>query len=825
MGTARICGSVLVACLALAWCGDAGAMRRIDPGELVTLDADEGLLVIAVDTSGHLDSVNLRRNGSLFGRGRLGKVPAGHTLQLFVAKEGSYRWDAVRWFGGLRFDLEHDDRYDFEVRPGRINYPGDLVFRTRGFLRAILPVVNRGLRVLDWLNASHPQLAREYRFSFTGHYPDAFPAMLHAHERGREPPSSLPAPTAPEPRAAEGLPLPVELLWRAPRIRQLAQDERGTVLAELAVSDEGRWVVDLFDLEHSRVVRVLDSEMEITELHWAGPRTLLAVMGSTYLMQKVFVLELWDDSAGADARLEVKRFEIQRAGSIVDALYKDPGRILFAVASRGIVSVHEMDISSEEAANSTRFRRSQRLNKGVDSDRAWFTDASGKLRLALAAPDDEWVMVHGQDGEYTRVLDGDMLSLFEPMELSADGWTLYGISEHERDQRELVAVDLRDPGRMTTVFAKPGVDVLRPVFSHDGELVGASFMQAGQVVAEYFGEADAALVERLQSSFPGKSVYVASRDAGRRHFVLSVDAADSPWRLYHYDAVEQRASLLDHAMPWLKGKRLFGNSLVQVASKDGTPIDAFLTLPQDPVLAPLVVMPHGGPVGVADSRHFDPDVQFLASIGYAVLQVNFRGSDGYGKAFREAAIGQYGAGLEDDIQAAVDAALAAHPIDGSRICAMGSSYGGYSAMMLAIRWPDRYRCVVARSAPTDLALTLTSSDYSADEALRERKRELMVGPDGDVEALRARSPLYRYRELRAPLLLVHGVEDRRVDYEHTRRLQRMLALDGRPPEVIAMEREGHGIVAMETLDEVTRYAAGFLDRHLARVPAVPTAAR
>jgi len=814
MGVVGRIATALLACAVLGWCADAAAMRKVDPGERVELKSNEGLLVVAIDSSGELASVNLRRNGSLFGGGRLGKLPSGQTLQLFVAEEGNYRWDGVRWWGGMRFDLEDDEGYDFDVRSGRINYPGDLVFRTVGFLTATLPVVNRSLRAIDWLHATHPEAARALPFEFVGAYPDEFPQFLLAHERGRTAPAALPKAKAGEPLDASTLDLPVDVLWRAPRIRELAMDQGGAVLAELATTEEGRWVVDLFDLEHERVVRVLDSGFELTELHWAGPRTLLVTMGSSHLMRAVFVLHLWDASLGKDQKPEVERFQIPRPGSIVDPLFHDPDHILFATHVRGKLSVHRMDISSLEAAADTSFRRSKRLNTGVDEDRLWLTDARGNLRLALAAPGGEWAMMHGTDGAFSKVLDGDMLARFEPMRLSADGWTLYGISEHEREQRELVAIDLRAPERMTTVFARPGVDVLAPVFAPTGDLVGAAFRHGGMLAIEYFDEADRALTERLEARFPGRSVFVLGRDAARGHYVVGVDAADAPWRVYHYDAGEQRASLLDHGMPWLKGKRLHGNVLVKAAAKDGKPIDAFLTLPENPLLAPLVVMPHGGPIGVSDSRHYNPDVQFLASLGYAVLQVNFRGSEGYGRAFREAGMGELGGAIEDDIQAAVDAALAAHPLDASRICAVGASYGGYSAMMLAIRWPERYDCVVAEAAPSDLALLLSASDASWREVDREATRKLLGDTDDNGARLRERSPLYRYRELRAPLLLIHGGEDRRVDYEHARRMQRMLALDGRPPEVIELTSEGHGIATMESLDFVSRYLGGFLQRHL-----------
>jgi dipeptidyl aminopeptidase/acylaminoacyl peptidase len=225
-------------------------------------------------------------------------------------------------------------------------------------------------------------------------------------------------------------------------------------------------------------------------------------------------------------------------------------------------------------------------------------------------------------------------------------------------------------------------------------------------------------------------------------------------------------------------------------------------------------MPHGGPIGVADRLHFEYDVQFIASLGYAVLQVNFRGSEGYGRAFREAGHGQYGTGIEDDIDAALQTALARYPLDASRMCILGTSYGGYSAMISSIRWPGRFRCAVSISGVSDRLLVFTASDTARTAAGRRTLVELMGDPREQQEALMTASPLYQYRKLTTPLMLVHGRDDRRVDFEHTRRLVRMLNLDHRPPVVLAFADEGHGLEGLQSTVIAWSGIAGFLRKYL-----------
>jgi dipeptidyl aminopeptidase/acylaminoacyl peptidase len=301
-----------------------------------------------------------------------------------------------------------------------------------------------------------------------------------------------------------------------------------------------------------------------------------------------------------------------------------------------------------------------------------------------------------------------------------------------------------------------------------------------------------------------------------------VDSSEHPPALYHMDVDARRASLLTDSRPDLAGFSFAPAHVLAVTGSGGLPLEAYLTLPPGTGKRPLVVMPHGGPIGVADRLHFDPEVQFLASLGYAVLQVNFRGSDGYGKAFREAGHRSQGGLIEDDIDAAIKVALAAHPLDPERMCALGGSYGGYSAMVSSLRWPGRFRCVVSMFGVSDRALFFTASDSGRNAKVRKQMERVIGDPNTDMANMQATSPLYLYRELQVPLMLVHGREDVRVDFEHTRRLVRMLNHAGRPPVLMAFADEGHGLDDIDNIDTAWSGIAGFLGEHLG-APGSPVA--
>jgi dipeptidyl aminopeptidase/acylaminoacyl peptidase len=305
--------------------------------------------------------------------------------------------------------------------------------------------------------------------------------------------------------------------------------------------------------------------------------------------------------------------------------------------------------------------------------------------------------------------------------------------------------------------------------------------------------------------------------------MLWVEGSDQPVALYHLDIVRAQASLLDVAAPWLEGKHFVESQILRVKSRDGLPIEAYLTVPPASGKRPLVVLPHGGPVGVSDRLLFNPEVQFLASLGYAVLQVNFRGSEGYGKAFREAGHHAEGTGIEDDIDVALTEALARYPLDPQRMCVMGSSYGGYSALQSTVRWPQRFRCAVSISGVSDRVLFFTASDSGNSAKGRETLERIIGNPNTELDQMLETSPLYHYRELQVPVMLVHGEQDMRVDYEHARRLVRMLNLAGHKPVMLSFKDGGHSYGDIEQIEKTYAGIAGFLERYLGATPATLTA--
>jgi dienelactone hydrolase len=808
--------------LLLAMAAPVAAMvHTVDPGDIPKLDADEGLLLVGVDTNYDLDSVRVKKDGAVFSSGLFRSIKAGQNAKLYVVPAGRYLWYQVAPFPSLIYTMKDKDEYHFDVVPGKITYAGDLVVRLTGVYTADMLVSNRGLRAMDWLEAQHPQLARSYEFVFAGHYPDPFPSF-YRKERDSSTTTSADLSAVLAPPRPGALPMPIRDLWRASYIDDISLNPAGDLLVEAVHTKEKRWGLDLVDLRNRKVQRIAESEAPFASLNWSGDRMLLAGVPVRGGEQIVTLFRIADD---ADRSVVSQSIPVN--GHVLASNYGVADEVLFEsyAGEDTRVVVSQLYLGDRDSAKSFHPQLHGRLNVGVEKDLAWLADGHGRLRAAIARRDDRVVLMYGGDGHFSELLDLGEEDGFQPQALSYDGELIYGITDDGRGQRDLVEFDPHQRKVTRTLFSKPGVDIVAPALDDQNRAIGAMYYEGGRLVTEYFDAAQQHLADLLGHAFPGKTTLVGARSRDGSRLMLWVQGSDQPPMLYALDVVRGEAAVLDAASPWLEGKPFVPAEVLRVKSRDGLAIEAYLTLPPGPGKHPLVVHPHGGPVDVRDARLFDPEVQFLASLGYAVLQVNFRGSEGYGRAFREAGYRQLGTGIEDDIDVALQEALRRYPLDAQRMCIMGSSYGGYSALESTLRWPGRFRCAVSISGVSDRILSFTSSDYGNYAKGREAAARIKGDPIKDFDQMFATSPLYQYRDLQTPVMLVHGREDQRVDYEHARRLVRMLDMAGHKPVMLSFDDEGHGIQAIDHIDTTYTGIAGFLQQYLGiATPPVATAA-
>ena len=823
--------AVLLALVALNLLVATAVQAGMDPvktGEIPELDSDEGLLVVAVDTTTPIAGVYMRKDGSVMKASVLKKIEAGRSSRLMRLPAGRYGWHSVSTDFGSRFELADDPEFYFDVRPGTITYGGDLVYRPYSLFRATIHSVNHALAALDWLESEHPQLYAHYSFTYSGHYPDPFPAFYKKF-RG-EPGSVAKAPSAwPAPPVPDRLPLSPKVLWQQDHVGLVALNPGGDLLAiQTRLEGKEAWAVDLIDLVAGESQRVARSDVAFEGIEWSGSNTLLLSLKANDLAfnalngqdpdQIVTVVHVIRDEKGT---LGWQGSSIPRRGRILDVLAEDPDHVLFATLGLGgDLHVYKIDISTLKAIRKFNPEKQKALNRDGRGEFWWFADGVGNLRVAFSRMEGDLVMSIPEDSKLVEILRLKGDSDLTPVSLSYDGNTIFALSDKDREQRDLVEFDIATKRITRTVYSKPGVDIVSAILDSRRAPIGVRYHESGRLVNDYFQNHDRHLAVMMRKAFPGLSVSVIDRSTDSRQLILWVEGGDTPPKIYHLDTGLHKAALLEDTMPWLAATPLAPSHLVKATSKDGLQIEAFLTLPQGKDKRPLIVLPHGGPIGVSDTLRFDRDTQFLASLGYAVLRVNYRGSDGFGKTFREAGYGKFGTAIEDDIDAALNVALADFPLDSRRMCMLGFSYGGYSALIAAARWPDRFRCVASVSGVSDRILFYTASDGGRTAQGRANLEKVLGDPKTQQAEMIGTSPLYRVREIKVPVMLAHGLEDQRVDYEHSRRMKRMLDMVGRPPVGFAFPGEGHGIENLDNLDKLWTGIAGFLEQNL-RADGVP----
>lgn len=336
---------------------------------------------------------------------------------------------------------------------------------------------------------------------------------------------------------------------------------------------------------------------------------------------------------------------------------------------------------------------------------------------------------------------------------------------------------------------------------------------------------DASLLATLAGQFPGVDVQIvnASRD-GKKIILLAV-ADDDPGVFYLYDTTSRKITKLLERRPWIKPGLMAHMEPISLKARDGLQLNGFLTRPLGKATTnlPMVVMVHGGPYGSYDTWGFDPEVQLLATHGYAVLQVNFRGSGGRGSNFMVAGYREWGGKMQDDLTDATRWAIDQHIADPARICIFGSSYGGYAALEGVAKEPSLYRCAIGDAGLYDLNRWKQQTDVDQSASGRGYLHETLGMDEAD---LAARSPLAHAGQIKAKVMLVVGGADKRVPPAQGEAMRMALARAGNDPEWLYERNEGHGFYEEGHVTEFYTKMLKFLDSNIGmQAPRAGTAAK
>ena len=448
---------------------------------------------------------------------------------------------------------------------------------------------------------------------------------------------------------------------------------------------------------------------------------------------------------------------------------------------------------------------------------SWVADDSGAIRLGLGWQRKKlhiWYRTKAEDEleRIAKIKPGDDDTFFDVLQIVSGSDRGYVLDENAEGRVGVRLYDYAKREVVETFYENPDWDV-DDLWVEDGKPIAAFYTDDREQVV-WFDDTNKQTYQALQKALPGMQVSVTSRAKSGGRMLAWVNSEADPGVLYLFDSEKRTLDELAQFRPKIDFRQLATPSAFTYQARDGTDIRAYLTLPKgrEANNLPLIILPHGGPFGIRDQLRYDDEVQFLANRGYAVIQPNFRGSGGYGDDFYELGVGQVGRGMQDDLDDAMDWAVAKGIADKSRVCVVGGSYGGYAALWAVLRNPERYRCAASWAGVTDWDRMLRYDRRYLTNKAGRRWQNKIEGDDKDFD-LKDVSPYKLARNLRRPVLLAHGTDDSNVPIKQFDQMVKAAAKAPVKPETLRIVGEGHSFSRADSEQQWYDALDGFLAKH------------
>jgi dipeptidyl aminopeptidase/acylaminoacyl peptidase len=454
---------------------------------------------------------------------------------------------------------------------------------------------------------------------------------------------------------------------------------------------------------------------------------------------------------------------------------------------------------------------------------SWIADSRGVGRVFAASSQGRTRIYYrkAQDATWVKLDDFSVFSgdQWGPLAVAEDDRTLYVASWKGRDKGAIMLYDPEARVFGEVLAAHPQVDLSELVRSA-GKVIGVNY-EADKGGTAWFEEELARIQAGIDRALPG-TVNRLSGSRDRSRFIVTARSDVKPASFYLFDRQAGKLEWLADASPWIDPKAMSPVRPVRYKARDGLEIPGYLTVPRASAgqNLPMVVMIHGGPWVPGDTWYYNPEVQFFASRGYAVLQPNFRGTTRYGWKHFSSSFKQWGLAMQDDITDGVKWAVEQGVADPGRICIYGASYGGYATMMGLAKTPELFKCGINYVGVTDLNLFATAywADYAESEFPKYGMKAMVGDLEGDQERLKTTSPVEMAARIKSPVFMAYGAADRRVVPEHGTRMKSALEERGSKPLWMMVDGEGHGFREMK--NQVSLYGAmeKFLAEHIGERP-------
>lgn len=623
--------------------------------------------------------------------------------------------------------------------------------------------------------------------------------------------------------------LPYTNFGHLPVIDQPSVSPDGEHVAAVLNGADGPTVVvsQFASRELQGVVRLKYGDHRIDWITWANNERLLVSVSESsgqgtekYRVPRLYQVGL-DGKDMKQIRRRITGKEMERltewqkklpTNNIISLLPQDPEHILMQVWDEwdNAFAVYKVNIEKNKF---------KKLFPNTYDVWTWRADGKGNIVYGWEynVNTNEYVYWHRPVGEkkwqklHSRKAYGD--ESFWPMHI--DGTKAIVRSDRELGRESVWRYDIVTGEYEELLFAADNHDVAGAILSNDrSELLGVYYYDHFRKDHYFDNEADKK-AQFVKASFPHHATSIVSRSLDENRMIVSIVRDNEPRKYVWVDLATKAAGLWFSQYPYLDGKQLPTVTPIEFEARDGMTITGYLTMPLqwEGDKPSLIVHPHGGPSG-RDYRYFNPWVQFFANRGHAVLQVNFRGSEGFGTEFLQAGWRQWGQAMQEDVYDAVEWLQEQELVDTDRKCVVGASYGGYVSLVAAYQNPDEYRCIASIAGIANLyELAKLDSLY--------RSRKEFIGMEvgdpsdsGDKKMLMENSAINHVGAIKAPLLVIHGTEDTRVRIKQTRDFFRKASEAGIDIEYLELEDGTHFLDEYNNRLAVFEALDSFLQQHL-----------
>jgi len=598
--------------------------------------------------------------------------------------------------------------------------------------------------------------------------------------------------------------IPIEDFFRNPEKVAFSLSPDGAHIAWMQPW-QNRLNIHVYKIGEEKVTRITSAtERDISGYMWANNSRL------AYVQDKAGDenFKLYTVNVDASGEKELTPFEKIQV-RLVDKLEMDNEHILIAVNKRNprVFDVYRININTGQM---------DMIVQNPGSIVGWLTDHEGNLRVARATDGVNTGLLYRESEKdaFQVLARTDFKETLTPIFFTFDNKNLYVASNLGRDKTAIYEYDVKTKEQIRLIYEHPEVDVSGLLRSDKRKKITGVVYIIDKRYYHFFDQEREQLQKDLEERLPGYEVDVVSMSEEERKVLLRAYSDRSFGAYYYLDRDKNEFLKLADISPWLNEEELAEMKPITYKSRDGLTIHGYLTLPKGlkPRKLPVIINPHRGPWS-RDTWDYNPEVQFLANRGYAVLQMNFRTSTGYGCKFWEAGFKQWGMAIQNDINDGVKWLIRKGIADPERVGIYGASYGGYAALAGLAFTPDLYACGVDYVGISNIFSWLKSIPPYWKPYL-EMMYEMVGHPEKDKQLLVRTSPVFHADKIKAPLFVAQGANDPRVPQAESDQIVEALRKRGIDVLYMVKENEGHGFMNLENRFDFYRAMEKFLSKHL-----------